>query len=88
MKTLEVVTIARLLSLELRHLLSDGKSQEAFEIAEMLTLLPADENDEVKSNAILGLLASFFAKNDERRKKRHLQPLLNILLDSGSLRAA
>ena len=88
MNKAEIITIARLLALELRHVLSEGKSQEAFDIAEILTLLPENEGDKIRSERIIRLLASFFAKNDERRKKRHFQPLLNILLHENELIAA
>ncbi len=88
MNTSDVVTIARLLSMELRHLLCDGKPQQAFEIAEILALLPENPYDKVKENAVVGLLASFLAKNDVHKSKRHLKPLVDILLRLEAAEAA
>ena len=88
MNSSDAVTIARLLSMELRHLLCDGKPQQAFEIAEILALLPENKYDKVKETAVVGLLASFLAKNDVHKDKRHLKPLVDILLKIESVEAA
>ena len=88
MKKSDLVTIARLMSLELRHLLCEGKPQEAFEIADILSRLPIDEHDTQKSLTLVASLNSYFTRNEERCRLGHLTPLREIIALNARTQAA